>query len=119
MLRDVPLAQYLFSKKAERDYQKSVLIMITPRRPQYTSRDQADIIDERAKYSERDRVQTEFEDKNKLWFKTIPNTAFINQRLEESSLYREFRTGDMVMPEWVSRRTHAGRLRAALDFLFY
>lgn len=119
VLRDVPLAQYLFSKKAERDYQKSVLIMITPRRPQYTSRDQADIIDERAKYSERDRVQTEFEDKNKLWFKTIPNTAFINQRLEESSLYREFRTGDMVMPEWVSRRTHAGRLRAALDFLFY
>ena len=119
VLRDVPLAQYLFSKKAERDYQKSVLIMITPRRPQYTSRDQADITDERSKYSERDRVQTEFEDKNKLWFKTIPNTAFINQRLEESSLYREFRTGDMIMPEWVSRRTHAGRMRAALDFLFY
>ena len=119
VLRDVPLAQYLFSKKSERDYQKSVLIMVTPRRPQYSSRDQTDITDERAKFSERDRIQAEFEDKNRLWFKTIPNTAFISQRLEESSLYREFRTGDLEMPSWVSRRTHTGRLRAALEFLFY
>ena len=119
VLRDVPLAQYLFSKKSERDYQKSVLIMVTPRRPQYTSRDQADVTEERTKYSDRDRVQAEFEDKNRMWFKTIPNTAFINQRLDESSLYREFRTGDLEIPSWISRRSHAGRLQAALNFLFY
>ena len=119
VLRDVPLAQYLFSKKSERDYQKSVLIMVTPRRPQYTARDQADITDERAKFSERDRVQAEFEDKNRVLFKSIPNTALVSQRLDESSLYREFRTGDLEMPSWISRRTHAGRLQAALGFLFY
>ena len=119
VIRDVPIAQYLFSKKATRDYQKSVLIMITPRAPQYTSRDTTEATADRAKMSEWDRVQAEFEDKYKLWFKSIPTTAFIAQKLDQSSLYREFRTGDLEMPSWMSRRTHEGKLRAALDFLFY
>ena len=118
-IRDVPIAQYFFSKKATRDYQKSVLIMMTPRLPQYTSRDTTEATADRAKMSEWDRVQAEFEDKYKLWFKSIPNTAFITQKLDQSSLYREFRTGDLEMPSWISRRTHEGKLRAALDFLFY
>lgn len=118
-IRDVPIAQYFFSKKTTRDYQKSVLIMITPRMPQYTSRDTSTATAERAKMSEWDRVQGEFEDKYKLWFKTIPNTAFITQKLDQSTLYREFRTGDLEMPSWMSRRSHEGKLRAALEFLFY
>ena len=118
-IRDIPVAQYLFSKKATRDYQKSVLIMMTPRMPQYTSRDVTEATADRAKMSEWDRVQAEFEDKYKNWFKTIPNTAFIAQKLDQSSLYREFRTGDLEMPSWMSRRTHEGKLRSALDFLFY
>lgn len=119
VIRDVPIAQYFFSKKATRDYQKSVLIMITPRAPQYSSRDTTEATADRAKMSEWDRVQAEFEDKYKLWFKAIPTTAFITQKLDQSSLYREFRTGDLEMPSWMSRRTHEGKLRAALDFLFY
>ena len=85
----------------------------------FRSRDTTEATADRSKMSEWDRVQAEFEDKYKLWFKSIPTTAFITQKLDQSSLYREFRTGDLAMPSWMSRRTHEGKLRAALDFLFY
>ena len=119
VLRDVPLAQYLFSRKSERDFQKSVLIMITPRRPQYTSRDEADVKAERDKMSENDRVQAEFEDKYRLWYKLVPNMAYAMNQLNDSAVFREFRSGDLALPSWVSRSTHGGRLKAALNFLFY
>ena len=119
VLRDVPLAQYLFSRKSERDFQKSVLIMITPRRPQYTSRGEADVKAERDKMSENDRVQAEFEDKYRLWYKLVPNMAYAMNQLNDSAVFREFRSGDLAFPSWVSRQSHSGRLKAALNFLFY
>jgi Flp pilus assembly protein TadD len=118
-LRDVPLVQYLFSRKSERDFQKSILILITPRRAQYLQRYQADVDEDRAKMSERERIQSEFEDKYRTWLKLIPNTAFVSAGLAESPLYREFRTGDLQMPNWVSRKSHFGRMQSVLSFLYY
>jgi Bacterial type II and III secretion system protein len=118
-LRDVPLVQYLFSRKSERDFQKSILILVTPRRAQYLQRDQADIDEERSKMSERERIQSEFDDKYRTWLKLIPNTAFVSAGLAESPLFREFRTGDLQMPNWVSRKSHFGRMQSVLSFLYY
>jgi general secretion pathway protein D len=118
-LRDVPLVQYLFSKKSERDFQKSILILVTPRRAQYLQRDQADVDEDRSKMSDRERVQAEFEDKYRTWHKLIPNTAFVTAGLAESPLYREFRTGDLQMPNWVSRKSHFGRMQSVLSFLYF
>jgi Flp pilus assembly protein TadD len=118
-LRDIPVVQYLFSRKAERDYHKSVLILLTPRRPQYTNRSAESIAEERAKFTEFDRVQAEFEDKFKLWFKPIPNTGAAISNLQDNALFREVRTGDIELSNWISRKTHSGRVRSALDFLFY
>lgn len=119
LLRDVPLVQYLFSRKTERDFHKSVLILVTPRRPAYTNRAQEDIDAERSKMSEFQRVQTEFEDKYKLWFAPVPNTALALKVLDTSPIYREFRSGDMNIESWVSRSSHGGRLRSALSFIYY
>jgi general secretion pathway protein D len=119
VLRDVPLVQYLFNRQTKRDFQKSVLIIVTPRRPSYTDRSPEDIQADREKLSEFDKVQQEFEDKHKLWFKPVPNMAASMRTLETSPIFREFRTGDLEMPSWTSRATHAGRLKAALNFLYY
>ncbi len=118
-LRDVPVVQYLFSRKAERDYYKSVLILLTPRRPQYTQRAQTHIEEDRAKFTEYDRVQAEFEDKHKLWFAPLPQSASIINSLNDSAIFREFRTGDISSSDWITRRGHTGRLRTVLDFLFF
>lgn len=119
VLRDVPLVQYLFNRQTKRDFHKSVLIIVTPRRPSYSNRSAEDAEAERGKMSESERVQQEFEDKYKLWFKPVPNTAAAMHMLETSPIYREFRSGDLEMDSWTSRATHAGRLKSALNFLYY
>jgi len=118
-LRDVPLVQYLFSRQTKRDFHKSVLILITPRRPSYTNRDDRDIAAERENFSDFERAQAEFEDKYKLWFQPVPNVAQAVSMLEYSPVFREFRSGDIKLDSWISRASHGGRLRAALGFLYY
>jgi Tfp pilus assembly protein PilF len=118
-LRDVPLVQNLFSHKTKSDYYHSVLIMITPRRPSYANRSEEDIKAERAQMSALEKQQAEFEDKYRAWFKPVPSTALIYKQLDESQIFREFRSGDLEVASWTSRASHGGRLSSALDFLFY
>ncbi|WP_158568974.1 MULTISPECIES: type II and III secretion system protein [unclassified Duganella] len=118
-LREVPLVQYLTSRNTQRDYHKNVMILLTPRRPQYTYRDQAQIEEERKGYSNFDRVEAEFQDKYTMWYRPLPSVAHVAFALSESALFREFRSGDLETPSWTSRTTHGGRLRDALGFLFY
>ncbi len=118
LLQDVPIVQYLFSRNVTRDYYKSVLILLTPRRAQYTDRAQADITAERAQMSPDELALVEFEDKYKPWFKPTPNLAEITKSLDSGSLYREFRTGDLAA-SWQRIANHEDRLVTATRFLFY
>lgn len=118
VLQDVPIVQYLFSRNVTRDYYKSVLILLTPRRTQYTNRAEADIAAERATMSASEVAMAEFEDKYRPWFKPTPNVAEITKALEGGSLYREFRTGD-IAASWNRIESTEERLRAAVRFLYY
>lgn len=118
VLQDVPIVQYLFSRNVTRDYYKSVLILLTPRRTQYTNRADADIAAERAAMSPAEVAMAEFEDKYKLWFKPTPNVAEITKALEGGALFREFRTGD-IAASWNRIESTEDRLRAAVRFLYY
>ncbi len=118
-LRNVPIVQYLFSKNQVREYSKSVLILLTPRRPSYTNRSDDAVKADRAKLSADQQVGAEFEDKYKVWFKQVPNVALANSMLESASVYREFRTGDVDLPNWRAEAAHSYRLKRALSFLFF
>ncbi len=119
VLRDVPVVQYLFNRQVKRDFHKSVLIIVTPRRPNYTNRNPEDVAKEREKFNDFERLQQEFEDRHKLWFTPVPNLAALTNVLETSAVYREFRSGDLEVQSWTSRSTHGGRLKSALQFLYY
>ena len=119
VLRDIPIVQYLFHRKSKRDYFKSVLIMVTPRRPNYTSRSQHDVEADAAKMNEFEKVHAEFENKFKVWFKPVPTAAMSLAMIETSPLFREFRAGDLKLDSWLSRDSVGGRLKAALAFLYY
>jgi hypothetical protein len=41
------------------------------------------------------------------------------QVLETSAIFREFRQGDLVIESWTSRASHGGRLKSALQFLYF
>lgn len=119
ILQDVPIAQYLFSNRTTNDFQKSVLVLITPRRANYVyqhdraragqndlnQRDSAAIRELRAKYSD--------------WFEPYPNTASVFYHMQANSLYREFRTGDVTMERWDNQQSLADRLTQALSFFYY
>ena len=120
MLQDVPGLQYLFSKQSKNDYQKSVLILITPRPTSYTW-----LSDEsKAAFAKKpddpftpslDVLRARYSD----WFKPYPNLASVFHHLNAADLYREFRTGDVTLENWDRTDSTRSRLKQALGFLYY
>jgi general secretion pathway protein D len=53
------------------------------------------------------------------WFKPYPNWASVFHQLQENSLYREFRTGDVDLESWSDMRSVNDRLRIIKDFIYY
>lgn len=112
-VQDVPLVQYLFSSKRSSDFQRSVLILLTPRAPVYTSKaetaaggaatDSMKAVRERFGFSAR----------------TPSNVESILNHLKTTELFREFRQGDVSLERWDRLRSTSDRLRQALDFLYY
>jgi tetratricopeptide (TPR) repeat protein len=119
-LQDIPFWQYFFSHQARTDYQKSVLILITPRPANYTW-----LSDEsKAEFAKNpddpftpsmDVLRARYSD----WFKPYPNLASVFHHLNAADLYREFRTGDVTLETWDRMDSTRSRLKQALGFLYY
>jgi type II secretory pathway component GspD/PulD (secretin) len=122
LLQELPGLQYLFSQQSKTDFQRSVLILITPRPAAYTwQADEARAAAEGAAgnaeqgESATNVLSARFGD----WFKPYPNLASVFHHLSLADLYREFRTGDVTLERWDRMDTTRERLRQALDFLYY
>lgn len=115
VLQDVPVLQYLFSQQARTDFQRSVLILITPRPAAYTWRQ--DVAGEAGENAQRgmDVLRARYGD----WFQPYPNVAAVFNHLSHADLYREFRTGDVSLERWDRMDTTRQRLQQALGFLYY
>ena len=120
ILGDIPIVQYAFSNQQTREFRKSVLIMLTPRRPEYANRSHVARTKEERHLSDFEKSLSTFESRNKNWF-VPPSTAeeVLRVSASKNALFNEFRTGDMALAGWNSRSTHEQRLTRALDFLFY
>lgn len=113
VLQDVPLLQYFFSNKKTSDFQRSVLILITPRLPVYTSRAGRAV---NGAQSESLKALRE-----KLGFsgRTPSNVESILNHLKSTDLFREFRQGDVSLERWDRMHSTGERLQQALEFLYY
>jgi type II secretory pathway component GspD/PulD (secretin) len=119
LLQDMPIIQYGFSQRTNREFQKSMLILLTPRPTQYIyqpeqireeyerglTTDERTVANLRARYSD--------------WFKPYPNWASVFNHMQQNALYREFRTGDVGLEQWNNAELLINRLKRALDFLWY
>lgn len=118
-LQDVPGVQYLFARQSHTEYQKSVLILLTPRQASYTwlTEDSKAAIAARPDpfHPSVDALRSRFND----WFKPYPNLASVFHHFNSAELYREFRTGDVTIDAWERMDTTAQRLKHALGFLHY
>ena len=121
VLQDVPLLQYLTSQQQRTDYQRSVLILITPRPAAYTwvSEDgkpgAVTLGGDDAGAASVDVLRARYSD----WFKPYPNLASVFHHLNSADLYREFRTGDVTLERWDRMENTSERLKQALGFLYY
>jgi pilus assembly protein CpaC len=113
VLQDIPVIQYLFSNKKSFDYQRSVLIMITPRAPVYTAKAEAS---SNAAMNARMKA---FREKIGFPAHTTSNVEAVLHQLKTNDFFREFRQGDVVLERWDSVETTGDRLKQALGFLYY
>lgn len=115
-LQDVPGVQYLFSQQSRTDFQRSVLILITPRPAAYTWRaDAAPGAAAEPASNGMDVLRARYGD----WFSPYPNLASVFNQLNRADLYREFRTADVTLERWDRMDTTRQRLEQALGFLYY
>jgi len=119
-LQDLPLAQYLFSQEARTDYQKSVLILITPRPASYTWLSEESRQAEASGVGGASKIGLDaLRARHGDWFSPYPNLASVFSHLGQADLYREFRTGDVTLERWERMDTTRQRLKQALRFLYY
>ncbi len=118
-LQDIPLLQYGFSRRDTRDVFRSVIVLLTPRRAEYTNRAESDIAADREKMSPEERGIEEFNEKFAVKHKVPPNTAAIWALLDSGIVTREFRTGDLGNSSWSAQKGHIDRLGQSIDFLYY
>jgi type II secretory pathway component GspD/PulD (secretin) len=114
LLQSIPLIQYLFSKKEQLDFHRSVLILITPR-----PRLNVYVNTAAEKDAGNSAVINELQARYSDWFKPYPNLSSVFHHMQSNSLYREFRTGDVSMEHWDTQQTLKDALRQAAQFLYY
>ena len=119
VLGDIPLIQYLFARKSSTEVRKSVLILITPRRAQFTNQSTAERTRTESALSDFEKSLGTFEDRNRNWFTPKSTLAEAIASVEGNRLFQEFKTGDFVLERWNARDTHEKRLGAIRNFLFY
>ena len=120
LLQDLPIIQYFFSRQVETDINKSVLVLITPRLPQYTYRTrETRMAIAKQRGEDESIVLKELKGRYSDWFKPYPNWTAVYNQLQENSLYREFRTGDVKFDKWDSQTTHKERLNNIFKYLYF
>lgn len=114
-LQDVPGLQYFFSKKTTTDFTRSVLILLTPRLPDYTYREG----NVKGPKAGQNPALDELRSRHMDWFKPYATPGSIFNHMQDNRLYREFRTGDVSLERWENYDGFDDRLKNALKFLYY
>jgi Flp pilus assembly secretin CpaC len=113
LLQDVPVVQYLFSNKKTNDIQRSVLILITPRAPVYTTNIPPSSTGAPSASTLALRQKFGFSGN------TPSSVDAILSSLKTNELFREFRQSDVNLERWDRMHSTGDRLRQALQFLYY
>lgn len=113
-LQDIPLLQYFFSNEKTMDFNKTVLVFLTPHAPRYTDKLDEDAFKEKEVPSNVKRLKEQAG-----LFTPSSNVDAALWHMEKSDLYMQFRSGDLSLEKWNNFNSLSGRISQALDFLYY
>lgn len=113
----VPIAKLAFSTERKREFRKSVMILLTPRRAQYLHKTEHD--NPGLAQSQADRRIRELEGRYRDWFRPLSHTANIFEELRTNQLYlREYRTGDIPIDNWNDSGYNEEQMGEALRHIY-
>lgn len=108
----MPGLQYLFSNKKNMDFQRSILILVTPRvLAQVAASDEGS-----APMAARMKA---LQERYGFASNTSANIDAVMAQVQGNDFFREFRQGDVTVERWDRMRTTGNRLKEALEFLYY
>lgn len=99
-LMDVPGLNLLFSQRVKRQFERSVLILMTPRRPHYARQATEDRKVTDQKMSELERDLERLHNRNGDWFTPRPTFSQIQDKIQGAEFFEEFRAGDIKVQSW-------------------
>ena len=105
ILMDIPVLNMLFSQRTEREFERSVLILLTPRRPHYVR--QADVRRNETMESltQHEKEIERLEQRHRNWFSPRPAFSDVIESLQGQIFFEEFRTGDVELLSWQKDET--------------
>ncbi|MEP0709118.1 MAG: hypothetical protein ABJL17_05580 [Parvibaculum sp.] len=108
IIRDIPGINLFFSQEASRVFERSILILITPRRPQFTSHTAGAGGEARENTSSVERDVERFQQRHREWF--APRDGFMRQVNHGAfpAFTEEFHANDMPRTGLTRRRGTAG-----------
>ncbi len=120
LLQDLPVIQYLFGSENTLTYTRSVLILVTPRKPRYTHEDGSTKVDlQNPSDGSMEQKNLEELKNSAVWRKPAPNLDAVFWHLKDGRFFKEFRSGDVRMEKW----HYPGRLERmtirAIQFLYF
>ena len=99
-IMDIPGINLLFSERSERNFERSILILLTPRRPQYTRQAEDNRKKTRDRLSELERDIERLSKRHEDWFTPRPTFNGIIDALKQREFFEEFRSGDFRIKAW-------------------
>jgi general secretion pathway protein D len=119
VLRDIPGVNLLFSQHSRTQYRKSVLILLTPRRPIYGAQSAEDRKAGLDSMNEYERSLSQLEGRNADWFRPRSIADEVREQLNRNnSFMREFRLGDVRSERWDKRESHGRQIEQTISRLF-
>ena len=116
-LMDIPVLNYLFSQRVERQFERSIMILMTPRRPHYTRQSSTDREEADQNMSELERDLKRLQHRNGDWYTPRPTFTEIQDKLQGREFFEEFRAGDVKIQSWqkdAKSKKHIAKVRDRL-----
>ncbi len=115
-LQSTPLIQYLFSNSVSEQTKKSVIILLTPRKAKYAN--------EKVSFGKFAELKNKKQTIHTLKLKEKENIKTTNidatmAHLSNSTLYTQFRSGDLKLDDWNNADTFEGSIKRIAGFLYY
>lgn len=114
LLGDIPAAQYLFRNNVKMTKNKTVLILLTPRRASLTLADGTPIEAE-VEVNRQNLVKLE---DGVAWLKPASNLRSIVNHLSRYEFFNQYRKGDIMLDSWSKDAWTANTLEKALEYMY-